>query len=53
MVACVLLAILLLSGSLSYFIPQGAFLRDESGNIIPDAYAAGQIEGISFVELDK
>ena len=48
MVACVLLAILLLSGSLSYFIPQGAFLRDESGNIIPDTYVAGQIEGISF-----
>jgi len=48
LVACVLLAILLLSGSLSYFIPQGEFLRDEGGNIIPETYQAGQIEGISF-----
>lgn len=48
MVACVLLVILLLSGALSYFIPQGAFLRDEGGNIIPDTYQAGSVEGISF-----
>ena len=45
---CVLLAILLLSGSLSYFIPQGAFLRDEAGNIIPGTYEVGQVKGISF-----
>ena len=48
MVACVLLAILLFSGSLSYFIPQGAFLRDDTGNIIPGTYQAGSIEGMSF-----
>ena len=43
-----LLAILLLCGCLSYFIPQGAFLRDAAGNIIPGTYEAGQIDGISF-----
>ena len=43
-----LLVILLLCGCLSYFIPQGAFLRDAAGNIVPGTYEPGQIAGISF-----
>ena len=43
-----LLAILILCGSLSYFIPQGAFDRDTAGNIIPGTYQPGRIEGIAF-----
>ena len=34
LVVGLLLAILAISGALSYFIPQGAYLRDESGTII-------------------
>ncbi len=41
-----LLAILIFCGSLSYFIPQGAFQLDGAGNIIPGTYAQGQVEGI-------
>ena len=48
MVAIILLAILFLCGSLSYFIPQGAFARDVDGNILPGTYQAGKIEGIAF-----
>ncbi len=47
-VTVVLLAILFLCGSLSYFIPQGSFERDVDNNIIPGTYQAGEIEGISF-----
>ena len=47
-VAGILLAILLLCGFLSYCIPQGSFLRDESGNILPDTYQLGQIKGIAL-----
>ncbi|MBR4108886.1 MAG: YfcC family protein [Oscillospiraceae bacterium] len=47
-VAIVLLVILFLCGSLSYFIPQGSFARDVAGNIIPGTYEAGEIAGISF-----
>ena len=43
-----LLVMLLLCGCLSYFIPQGAFLRDAAGNILPGTYTAGQIDGIPF-----
>lgn len=35
-------------GSLSYFVPQGAFERDTAGNIIPNTYTKGEIDGISF-----
>lgn len=35
-------------GALSYFVPQGAFERDTAGNIIPDTYTKGEIDGISF-----
>ena len=47
-VAIVLLVILFLCGSLSYFIPQGSFARDLDDNIIPGTYEAGEIAGISF-----
>jgi len=50
-VVSVLLAILFLCGSLSYFIPQGSFDRDASGNIIPGTYQADKIEGIAFWQM--
>ena len=46
-VAAVLVAVLIISGALSYVIPQGAFIRDGAGNIIPDTYRAGTVEGIA------
>ena len=46
--AGILLAILLLSGALSCFIPQGAFQTDPEGNIIPGTYQKGPVEGIPF-----
>lgn len=46
MVTVILLAILFFCGSLSYFIPQGAFETDINNNIIPDTYQKGQVEGI-------
>ncbi len=48
MVAVILLAILAFCGSLSYFIPQGSFATDESGNIIPGTYQMGKVEGIAI-----
>ena len=45
--AVILLAILLLCGSLSYFVPQGAFARDAAGNIVPGTYEQGAVKGIS------
>ena len=47
-VMALLLAVLILCGSLSYFIPQGAFERDASGNILPGTYQEGAVEGIAF-----
>ena len=47
-VAVILLAMLIFCGSLSYWIPQGSFLRDEAGNILPETYEAGEIQGIAF-----
>ena len=46
-VAALLLVVLFFCGSLSYFIPQGAFERDADGNISPGTYQAGGIEGIA------
>ena len=43
-----MVVILLLCGSLSYCIPQGAFQRDTAGNIIPGTYQAGEVEGIAL-----
>lgn len=46
-VVCLLLGVLLVSGILSYFIPQGAFERDEAGLIINDSYTEIGIGGIA------
>ena len=47
-VAVILLAMLFFCGSLSYFVPQGAFARDAELNIIPGTYQAGAVEGIAL-----
>ena len=47
-VSAILLALLLVCGSLSYFIPQGSFERDAAGNILPDSYQKGKVEGIAL-----
>ena len=47
-VATLLVTILVFCGSLSYFIPQGSFDTDASGNIIPGTYEKGQVEGIAI-----
>lgn len=47
-VMVILAAVLAVSGALSYFIPQGSFLRDESGMIIAGTYQSGQISGIAI-----
>ena len=43
-----LVAVLIFCGSLSYFIPQGAFERDAANNIIPGTYMEGEVDGIAF-----
>lgn len=47
-VVSILVAILLLCGSLSYFVPQGAFQRDAEGTILTGTYQQGTVEGIAF-----
>lgn len=47
-VVAILVAILIFCGSLSYFVPQGAFQRDANDNIIPGTYEQGGIKGASF-----
>ena len=47
-VAVLLLVVLFFCGSLSYFIPQGAFERDAESNIIPGTYQAGDVKGIAL-----
>ena len=47
-VAAILVAILLLSGLLSYVVPQGAYSRDESGTILMDTYVETGVSGIPF-----
>lgn len=47
-VVAILLAILIFCGSLSYFIPQGAFQTDADNNILPGTYQAGSVEGIAI-----
>ncbi len=42
-----MLAVLVFCGTLSCFIPQGAFQKDADGQIIPGTYEAGAIEGIA------
>ena len=47
-VAALLLTLLIVCGSLSYFVPQGAFERDAMDNIIPGTYQKGAVEGIAI-----
>jgi len=47
-VVAVLVIILVLSGILTLFIPQGSFLRDESGQIIAGTFVKGEVEGIEI-----
>ena len=47
-VVAVLCAVLTVCGALSYVIPQGTYLRDEAGVIIPDSYVQGEVEGIAL-----
>lgn len=47
-VVAILTAILLLCGSLSYFVPQGSFERDASGEIIMGSYTQQGVSGIAF-----
>ena len=47
-VAVLLLVVLFFCGSLSCFIPQGAFERDAESNIIPGTYQAGDVKGIAL-----
>ena len=46
-VVIILTAVIIVSGALSYFIPQGEFQRDDTGAIIPDSYVQGKIGGIA------
>lgn len=47
-VTVILLAILLLSGILSYFVPQGTYERDATGAILMDTYVESGVLGIPF-----
>ena len=47
-VLIVLSSVILICGALSYFIPQGEFLRDENGNIIVGTYTEGVVDGIAI-----
>ena len=46
-VMAVLIAVLILSGALSYCIPQGSFLRDDDGIILTETYEEGVVSGIA------
>jgi len=46
-VVAILLAVLVLSGVMSYFIPQGSFQRDDTGAIIPGTYVEEGVGGIA------
>lgn len=47
-VMLVLIAVLIVCGGLSYCIPQGEFLRDEAGAILPGTYTEGEVQGIAL-----
>ena len=47
-VVALLVAVLIFCGSLSYFVPQGAFERDGDNNIIPGTYQAGEVRGVAL-----
>ncbi|MBR5140512.1 MAG: YfcC family protein [Clostridia bacterium] len=46
-VVIILSSLLIISGILSYIIPQGSFSLDDSGVIITDSYVKGEIKGIA------
>lgn len=46
-VLILLSAILIISGVLSYFIPQGEYFRDEHGMIDPTQFTLGSVKGIA------
>ena len=49
LVVAILTGILIVCGVLSYIIPQGAFLRDETtGEIISGTYVQGNVDGIAI-----
>ena len=45
-VMAILLGMIIVAGVLTYIIPQGRFLRDESGKIIADSFEQGPIKGL-------
>ena len=47
-VVAILTAIIALCGTLSYILPQGNFLRDETGAIIDGTYTQGIVDGIAI-----
>ena len=47
-VAAILIITVIVSGALSYFVPQGEFLRDENGAIITGTYTEKGVEGIEI-----
>lgn len=47
-VMIVLIAVLAVSGALSYFIPQGSFERDAAGAILAETYTEGEVSGIEI-----
>ena len=47
-VLILLVSVMILSGVLTYLIPQGEYLRDAEGMIINGTYVKGEIEGIAI-----
>lgn len=47
-VAAILTLIILLSGDLPYFVPQGSFQYDDNGSIIVGSYEMGEIKGVEI-----
>ena len=47
-VVIILVAIIAISGILTLFIPQGAFLRNDNGEIISGTFTQGEVRGIAF-----
>ena len=47
-VTILLLCVLVLSGIITLFIPQGTFLRNADGSLIVGSYQKGEVKGIAF-----
>ena len=45
-IVVLLTLMIILSGVLSYIIPQGVYARTEMGYIVPDSFVLGEVEGI-------